>query len=385
MEKKLNITSLEKALMEAKTLDNVKDLVKKENSISIGVALVLRDPLPLYTLVNLYPHLTKAIEFYRDRTSSADVRDSFNHVLKRKDEKLFSLLLTEKTAGEALIEVIRGQHWDIRESSGPKGDKLKQCFAFPQTQESLNTALSTVLITIYDLNLVKLLREKGAKFKRDIQLSSVIYALTPGTKEPNAVSNLIKTILEAPEAKEIAPEVLDGALMTAVNKRHIPTIESLLKLGANPSHALDQSCYYDDSSFLKLLLANGADPNINNGSPLYTAVCHNKERNVELLLEYKVNIHADRDRAFKKAASLGNYAIVDMLLKAGAKVSVGGQDPIRWAARGGHSEVVKLLLENGANPRVKNNQALEWAKGRNHTEVVTILEEWLKEEENEEN
>lgn len=357
--------------MEAKTLDEARKMVLKTNSLSVGFILVMRDTFPLHSLVQMYPQQTKAIEYYRDHTSKDDLSLAISHTLTHGSEKLFTLLLTEKTAELALETVV---------SKNGSEETVKQCFTFLQSQKSLNRVLA-ISINKYtrDWEFIKFLTQKGAKFDRNIRLWELIYAIPPLQNAENSPEfELTMTILNSPEAKDFPIDLMSASLTASVSRKIMPLIDFLLKWGVDPTVALEQSCYDADPAILKLLLINGADPNINHSSPLYTAVCHGREKNVELLLEYKVDIHADKERALRKAASLGYHKIVEMLLEAGAKVSVGGQDPIRWASRNGHFEVVKLLLENGANPRVKNNQALEWAKNKGHTEVVNVLEEWIK-------
>lgn len=77
----------------------------------------------------------------------------------------------------------------------------------------------------------------------------------------------------------------------------------------------------------------------------------------------------DEITVLQMAASLGNEAVVEMLLKAGADVTQSGT--LRAAARGGHEGVVRLILGAGADAR--GESALYAAARGGHEAVVDIL------------
>lgn len=356
---------MEKKLREATYLEEVKNIINREgDDFIIGVVTGARYDWPLTNLIRNHPIYKKAIEFYRDRTISNDLRAAFENA----DQDTFKLLLTKHNATIAL-EAIAFKERDLW--------KLQACLAFPLTQEILSIALGK---SVYSIEHIKLLREKGAKFPRSIDIAMVMRNILYD-KSP-----IIDMILWAEEAKEYAEHVKNTALMVAVEQNNLRYAEQILKLGANNPDALHTVSYYgDNGEMTTLLLRYGMDVNFNNGAPLFTAIHNKREKVVEALLDYKANVHFQGGNALKSACANGTYNIVKMLLKAGAKVSVDGQAPIRDASRGGYTEVVKLLLAHGANPRVKNKQALQWAKKFGKLEVVTVLEKWIKEKEEEEN
>ena len=69
---------------------------------------------------------------------------------------------------------------------------------------------------------------------------------------------------------------------------------------------------------------------------------------VKRALERGANVHAQDDRALRRAAEYGHKSIVELLLRAGANVHARDDYALRWAAEYGHKEVVELLLKAGA-------------------------------------
>ena len=84
-----------------------------------------------------------------------------------------------------------------------------------------------------------------------------------------------------------------------------------------------------------------------------------------------------------EASLVGNTAMVDALLKAGADpntpTSRDGETVLMTAARGGYLEIVKLLVDKGANVNARETfmgqTALMWAAAERHPEVVKFLME----------
>ncbi len=78
------------------------------------------------------------------------------------------------------------------------------------------------------------------------------------------------------------------------------------------------------------------------------------------------------------ASYFGYVEIVKVLLKNGAKPNITdriGCTALMCASRNGYTEIVKLLLENGADPNIKDNiglNALDRAMKEKHSECVRI-------------
>lgn len=116
---------------------------------------------------------------------------------------------------------------------------------------------------------------------------------------------------------------------------------------------------------------------------LFHSIRKGEAKEVELLLDKGVDIHAD-DRVgwppLVRAAEHGQLAIVETLLVRGAdplKGTIGNRLPLHFAAEGGHLAVVGLLLKQpSVDPNIKDftgQTALFKAANNGHHEVVELL------------
>ena len=137
---------------------------------------------------------------------------------------------------------------------------------------------------------------------------------------------------------------------------------------------------FSDVNAVKLLLKNGANPNVKvkpnaqnqvlsegiTGIDLETSVADFKKRSRKTLYICKLLIQAGANVNYKtnfgqtalhKAAQCGRGDICDLLIKNKAKVNVTdklGTTPLHKAARDGHWKAVKVLLKNKAVVNKKN-------------------------------
>lgn len=152
-----------------------------------------------------------------------------------------------------------------------------------------------------------------------------------------------------------------SAIHDATRKQDLKTIQALIK-AKNCSNALDK----DDLSALhiaaqngyldvaKLLIANGANVNVVSPSsglyPLHLAVRFEKEKLVELLLQYNAFVNATDNV---------------------------GMTPLHYAVIANNKNLVKLLLDAGANAairdKLKNRTPLDIAKRHNYSEISTMI------------
>jgi ankyrin repeat protein len=140
-----------------------------------------------------------------------------------------------------------------------------------------------------------------------------------------------------------------------------------------------------DAKAVRLLLENGADPNLpegGGGTPLMFAGMSSSSTAVRLLLDAGANVNAkDRDGvpALQRAAVYRRAEAVRLLVERGADVNARAKDSgtaIIYAAREGSAEIVRFLLAEGADVNVVDSydySALRWAREQGHGEIVKLL------------
>jgi ankyrin repeat protein len=131
----------------------------------------------------------------------------------------------------------------------------------------------------------------------------------------------------------------------------------------------------------KLLIANGADFNAGEWTPLQEAAYYSKEM-VELLLAKGSNINAGKWTALHSALDAERFDIVELLVAKGADVNIRdgkGRTPLHiasWYAASKNPKIVELLLFKGADINAKDNNgktALSYATENGHTKIVELL------------
>ena len=163
-------------------------------------------------------------------------------------------------------------------------------------------------------------------------------------------------------------------LFLAVNQRHADAAKELLRCKADPNTSGPEGnpLLYEalsDAPTLKVLLEGGADPNVRTkeGTPLLLQAVYEKNQPaVELLLAHQADVNATNNNAANSdqgtplhaAALMGNKAIAELLLKAGADVNArnkNGETPLYVAVGHRQRELAELLLANKADPNERNN------------------------------
>ena len=188
------------------------------------------------------------------------------------------------------------------------------------------------------------------------------------------------------------------ALHSAAAIGHVKTIEFLLKNGANvnaidnikysPLHTATEMEEWDEfsehSDCVKMLLENGAIPNLKATHLLQTALHFAAQKGctkmVELLLEYDIDIDAldsEQNSALHQAVENGHVEVVELLLQKGANCNVRDIHlftPLHVAAIDGNADIVEILLKYYVDiDAIDLNTALELAAMGGITEVVKIL------------
>jgi ankyrin repeat protein len=166
------------------------------------------------------------------------------------------------------------------------------------------------------------------------------------------------------------------SLHDAARDGDIDAVTDLLKAGADPN-ALDEPnrspplCFAmmnDHVEVMKVLLENGADPNVLvHGCSVLVYVsgvigelcwARDVSKVVELLLEHKADPNLPDDDGttpLHEAARRGDTETAIRLLEFGAKIDAqdkNGRTPLHKAAVNSHGDTVDLLLDAGADPTI---------------------------------
>jgi len=119
---------------------------------------------------------------------------------------------------------------------------------------------------------------------------------------------------------------------------------------------LSLAAFFNQTEIAKLLLENGADPNLHATNPskvnaLHSAVAKENYELSKLLIDYGVNVNATQIQnvtPLHSAAHRGNLTLIRLLVENGAEINLkmdNGDTAISIADKDGHSEV-KTYLES---------------------------------------
>ena len=134
--------------------------------------------------------------------------------------------------------------------------------------------------------------------------------------------------------------------------------------------------HHGHRDIIQLLVDNGADLNkADRGgyTPLKRAAYYGQ------IITAKFLIDLGAEPGLTKAANKGQYAIIQVLLQAGADpnmTDLNGECPLLVAALNGYRDIVQLLIQQGANPNMGSKYGstpLHWAASLGHKDVVKQL------------
>ncbi|MFC3196244.1 ankyrin repeat domain-containing protein [Parapedobacter deserti] len=160
---------------------------------------------------------------------------------------------------------------------------------------------------------------------------------------------IVKVLLKHIDELTIHEAAAAGLVEQVLNRADL--IDAVSEHGFTP---LGVATHFGNEDIVRLLLANGADPNIQsqNGYNVYP-------------------LHA--------AIGSGFDSIAKMLIEAGAEVNVlqsSRTSPLHLASQNGNIDLIILLLENGALLEIKNDMgktASDLAAEKGHMEIANIL------------
>lgn len=178
----------------------------------------------------------------------------------------------------------------------------------------------------------------------------------------------------------------------AVNVDNASQVASLLQRGFDPNATEAKRgetglmlAIQDDSEKVIAVLLEARDINLearalNGNTALMLAAYKKLPLVVKALLDKGAEVNQPGWTALHYAASVGDNAIVQMLLDKSAYIDAESPNrttPIMMAARSGHILTVKLLLDEGADATLKNQQglsAIDFARKFGHNDIAEGLQ-----------
>ena len=168
-------------------------------------------------------------------------------------------------------------------------------------------------------------------------------------------------------------------LQVAIKNQNLEVIKVLLANGADPNHkekydyiipSLDQALETGNLKIIQMLLENGANEKYLftealESDALKSSDATNSFAIIEMLLKYdvEVNVKDDEDMTPLHHAiiNIGNEGIASLLIGFGADINAKDDllnTPLLLAYlyRGRNLKLIKLLMENGANPNLKDDE-----------------------------
>jgi type 1 glutamine amidotransferase len=220
----------------------------------------------------------------------------------------------------------------------------------------------------------------GDEHYRRLLLNAIVW--TTGLEVPAA--GVAFTAIPVPRYDFIDIAIARGDLADVY--RHIRANPESLNKGRSPTQPpLHVSIMRQQHDMMKVLIAEGADLNLQDGSgrsPVHIAVLRDQPQTIEILLKNGADPHLRCNIGWTPlhhAAAQNKVDAVEKLLQGGAEatqLSQLGGTPLHEAASTGSLIIAKMLLEAGADPRVVSKTgmtALDVAIEYNNEDVLPLL------------
>jgi ankyrin repeat protein len=275
--------------------------------------------------------------------------------IREGDHATVKLLLDQKANVEtrnevgdtALMQAVLNADTDMMQLLLRRGAKVNARGVYEVT---------VLLRAVHDPNKVKLLLDHGARVDAR---AMVLAAMVPGSRQTLELLHLHGGSVNA----EVGGYT---ALMAAAYSGDLDAATWLVGHGANVKAQTEAGCtalhgaaVSGNAALVKLLLDQGADPNVRYQEP---------------------NTSGDFQTPAINAASHGHAECLRLLAEHDADVNVQGgpfeRAPLLCAVTTGREDVVGLLLARGANVQARDwqgNSPIDWARRRGDTRIVQLL------------